>query len=354
MIPSRIWNDSAIWTSMAATRRELLVRGHFDGTRYRMQALPAVPFPTAPAEARHLIALSRLSNDEFSWYTDVPFALGHVDARDVGAMIAAIFASAEGRTEAQVRDDYARTLPRTTRVMGELFRVDSILSVQLADRSTAALFSLTMTPEGVEKKYPDLAKYLRKYVRAGRIHLTLQDSSANTYLDLKLANGKLDMRVRTAAGRMVSLYGPPRLRPDTLVLGADVTVRVRGFTVGFRNYRGEFRVIASDHERAWQLRSRREPDWVLPFITERLLRTPLRRPFRGEGAFAEIGVRDSAGAQTILGRRVAMTVQESAILRFIGRLGAIAVSDYAGKVEREEMAWLNEVFTALLADIQGS
>jgi hypothetical protein len=41
------------------------------------------------------------------------------------------------------------------------------------------------------------------------------------------------------------------------------------------------------------------------------------------------------------------------ILRFIGRLGAIAVSDYQGLAEREQLAWLREVFDALVADLRG-
>jgi hypothetical protein len=47
-----------------------------------------------------------------------------------------------------------------------------------------------------------------------------------------------------------------------------------------------------------------------------------------------------------------LEVQESAILRFIGRLGAIAVSDYSGDAEREQYIWLKEVFDGLLADIR--
>jgi hypothetical protein len=80
----------------------------------------------------------------------------------------------------------------------------------------------------------------------------------------------------------------------------------------------------------------------------------LRRPFEGEGALFRIGVRDSAGAQSILYRTLRLEVQESAILRFVARLGAIAISDYAGEVEREEMAWLRELFTALLADVRAA
>jgi hypothetical protein len=92
---------------------------------------------------------------------------------------------------------------------------------------------------------------------------------------------------------------------------------------------------------------------VLPLITEHLLRAPLRRPFQGNGAMFRLGVRDdSAGGQTLLERRLHLDVQESLILRFIGRLGAVAVSEYAGKAEREENAWLAEVFSALVADVR--
>jgi hypothetical protein len=75
-------------------------------------------------------------------------------------------------------------------------------------------------------------------------------------------------------------------------------------------------------------------------------------PFhQGEGAQFRIGVQDGVGAQTLLYRTLRLEVQESAVLRFIARLGAIAMSDYSGDVEREEMAWLRELFTAMLADV---
>jgi len=63
-----------------------------------------------------------------------------------------------------------------------------------------------------------------------------------------------------------------------------------------------------------------------------------------------LGVRDSADAETLLERRGHATVQESAILRFLNSLGSGAMSDLADRTEREEEAYLREVFAALLAD----
>lgn len=317
-----------------------------------MEAARFVPPPTRIAEARHVIELRRLSDDAFRWDTHVPFAIGRVTAPEIGAMFAAIFSSAEGRSEAEVRADYRETLTRSSVVAGQLFRVDSIPTVHHPDRSTTASFAISVTPEGVEERYPAWAKYLRRYVHTARMRLALVDSAGATYWAMDMANGQTTVRVRTAGGRLLALHGPPRLMPDSLTLTADIAVKVSRFTVGVRNYRGDFRLIANEHERAWELVSRREPEWVLPLFTRQLLRAPLRRPFQGEGALFRIGVRDSLDAQTLLYRTLRLEVQESAILRFIARLGAIAMNDYSGEVEREEMAWLRELFTAMIADIR--
>lgn len=352
VVPSRVWRDTNIWTQMTDSMRQLLAHGHINGSRYAMEAAQFVPSPSHLGEARHVIELTRLSDDEFRWDTHVPFAIGSVTAREVGAMFAAIFASAEGRSEEEIRADYRHVLPRASAIAGQLFRIDSIRPVHLPDRSTLALFAISVTPEGVEGRYPAWARYLRRYVHTARMRWTLIDSAGTAYWEMGLAAGQMTMRVRTAGGRMLALQGPPRLMPDSVTLAADVAVKVSRFTVGVRNYRGDFRIIANEHERAWELISRREPEWVLPLFTRTLLRTPLRRPFQDEGAQFRIGVRDSAGAQSLLYRTLRLEVQESAILRFVARLGAIAMSDYSGDVEREEMAWLHDLFTAMLADIR--
>lgn len=351
-LPSRVWDDTSVWTSTTASRRTLLIAGRFAGGRYHLEAARTVPLPALLAESRHLINLTRLSDDEFAWDTEVPFAIGSITAREIGAFVGALFSSAEGRAEPDVRADYQSAVPQTSAVLGQLFRVDSIKTTHLPDRSTLATFAATMTPAGVEAKYPNYARYLRRYAQTARMHWTLTDKTGGSFFEALAADGHLLLRVRTLDGSMVPLSGAARSMPDMLTLNGAFTMKVRRFTVGFHDYHTDFSIVRTDDERSLGIVSRNEPEWVLPFVTERLLRTSLRRPFQGRGVQFRIGVRDSAGTQTIFTRRMHLEVQESAILRFIGKLGAIAIGDYQGKAEREQLAWLREAFEALVADIR--
>jgi hypothetical protein len=101
--------------------------------------------------------------------------------------------------------------------------------------------------------------------------------------------------------------------------------------------------------------ARKEPSWNLPFITARLLRAPLRRPFAGEGALFRIGVRAGEGTQpTVLYRQARLAVQESAILGFLNSLSSTAMDDLNTSVEREQNAWLREVFLGLRDDARAA
>ena len=95
-----------------------------------------------------------------------------------------------------------------------------------------------------------------------------------------------------------------------------------------------------------------EPKWDLPFVTERLIRSPLHRPFEDVGAMFRIGVRDSTGAHSVLARHARLDVQESAIMRFIGSLASHAMGDLDTKVEIEEDRFIRDMFTALQADLR--
>jgi hypothetical protein len=349
-----VWDDTSVWTGVTSSRRTLLVGGGFIGGRYRFQTAHNAPAPTKPADSRHTVELTRLTDGQYAWDTDVAYALGSVTAPDVGAYLGALISAAEGRNERELRAEFRATAPQTSATLSQLFRVDSVRTTHFADRSTLATFALTMTPEGVETRFPNFARYMRRYFQTARMRWTLTDPAGAGYFECSASNGRLLLRVRTLGGKMVSLAGPARAIPDSLTLNGEIfTMKLSRFTIGVREYHAEFTTVRGDHERAWSVVSRHEPHWVLPLITEHLLRAPLRRPFQGRGASFQLGVRDdSTGGQTLLQRRLHLEVQESLILRFIGRLGAIAVSDYAGKVEREQSAWLAEVFAALVADVR--
>ena len=76
------------------------------------------------------------------------------------------------------------------------------------------------------------------------------------------------------------------------------------------------------------MRFRREPKWDLPLATERLIRSPLRRPFEGRGSELRLAVRDDLGSQAMSVRQVRTAVRESAIMRWLGGLGATAFGDF--------------------------
>jgi hypothetical protein len=359
-LPSRVWDDTVVWTGSTSSRRSLQINGRLENGRYRLEAA-RLPAPVVQlADSRHVINLTRLTSDEYVWDTDVGYAIGGVTAPQVGAFLSALIAAAEGRGEKEIRSDYRAAIPLASAALGQLFSVDSIRTVHLADRSTLATFAISMNPANIEPRYPNFARYLRRYAETARMHWRLMDrggarvaGDGATYLDYSLAGGRALLRIRTLSGVLVPLSGLARPMPDSLALHGDFTMKVRRFTMGFRGYHAELNLIRTDHERAWSLAARTEPSWVLPFVTERFLRAPLRRPFQGSGALFRIGVRDdSTGGQSLLHRRMHLEVQESTVLRFIGRLGAIAVSDYAGLAEREQNAWMREVFAALVTDVR--
>ncbi|HET9455302.1 MAG TPA: hypothetical protein VFO66_13535 [Gemmatimonadaceae bacterium] len=352
LLPSRVWGDTAAWNSSTPSTRALLVGGRYAGSRYRLDAAPTVPWPDSPADSRHGILLTRIAEDEYAWDTDVAYALGSVRARDVATMVRLLFTSAEGRTEAELRADYRSAIPRTSRVMGQLFPLDSIHTARLADSSTLASVYARITPAGIEQRLPNFAKYMRKYAETAKMHWRLADASGATFLEFRLRDGGILIRLRSRNGELIPIVGPARQLPDTLVLHGDMTLKVRIFTAGFRNYRSRFVLTNTARSTAFAVESRQEPEWVLPLVTERLLRAPLRRPFQGEGALFRMSVRDSAGAQTILLRELHLEVKESAILRFISRLSSTAYSDFAGKVEREQLLWLRDLLTGLAADVR--
>jgi len=64
-----------------------------------------------------------------------------------------------------------------------------------------------------------------------------------------------------------------------------------------------------------------------------------------------LAVRDDLGNQAMSVRQVRTAVRESAIMRWLGGLGATAFGDYTGNSEAEENRFLTEVFGALRQDV---
>ena len=53
-------------------------------------------------------------------------------------------------------------------------------------------------------------------------------------------------------------------------------------------------------------------------------------------------------------RQIRLFVQESAILRFLNSLSGTAFSEFEDRVDREENAWLRDVFAGMRADARAA
>jgi hypothetical protein len=352
LVPSRVFDDSAVWTSMPSpVLRALFVQGASEeGGHYLFASRATVALPAHLGESRHIITLARLSPNEYVWDTNVDFALGTVTAAEVGAFASALLASGERGSEQELRANYRAAAPRATQVAGALFSLDSIRARPFSDGTSDVHLTIGIHTDGLKARFPAFADYVARYANPAHYRVSMTDRSGAIWFDVEGADRQLSIHYRAAQGRLAPLYGAPRVRPDTMELHVDFTTKLKLFTVGMHNLVTDFIITDTPHERAWTFIARREPEWSLPLITVHLIRTPLRRPFEGTGVIFHLGVRDSADAQTLLERRAHATVQESAILRFLNSLGSGAMSDLADRTERDEEEFLRELFVALQAD----
>ena len=134
--------------------------------------------------------------------------------------------------------------------------------------------------------------------------------------------------------------------PDSLKLLVDVSMKYGLFRVGVTKLVGDFTIERSTTRRAWMMRFRQEPAWHFPLAVDKLIKNSLRRPFRGSGAELSLGFRQD-GSQTLSERHARFVVNEGAIMRWLGRLGASAFGDFSGRTELEENLFLYETFEAL-------
>ncbi len=356
LTPSKVFDDTAVWTtSPTPTGRVLQIRERVTPTGVNEQeAMPDVPWPTRLGDARHVVVLTNIAHNEYAWDTDVSFALGAITAEDVSRAITTLLTSAQGRTEAQLRADYRATMPRTTQALGQLLSLDTLHTTQMPDGSTLLTLYAGVHPEGMARPYPRFAQYVQKYVNGTRFHFTLSDREGAPYVDIVSTGPTVTVRLRALHDQLMPITGPERAMADTLVLTGSFSAKIKLWTVGVRQFSSDFIIGRGPHERSWTMVFRREPDWQLPMIAERLLRTPLRRPFQGPGTSFRVSVHDTAGAQSTLTRRLHAEVQESAILRFMGGLIAKVFADLGGDTEKEEFAFLSSVFDAARLDARAA
>jgi hypothetical protein len=354
LIPSVIYNDTSVWTAFGSDSTRLItIDGEFESNRYLFTARPwpATP-PNEPGDSRHYIRLKMVGENQYEWITNVDIAAGSIKPDEFANVLSKFLLSSENRSSAELRADYRTSFPRTTAALGRLFSLDTISVARDAEGATFVQMGIRLTPDGIRAIMPDFAKYLDKYVTPAQYKALVTDKRGGRWVELFGDDNYMILKLRTKNGHLVPLNGPLRPLPSEFQLTSDFTTKILFFTVGYKKLISDVTSIDSDRERGWLFRFTREPHWRLPSAVSCLIHSPLKRPFPGSGAMVRLVLRENPGSQTIIARRTSTVVQESAILRFIGKLGATAMGDFVGKSESEENRFSAEVFNALRLDIR--
>ena len=350
LTPSRIYPDTTLWTSTSRGVHTVSVAGEVIGDRYILSARPAVPRPDVPGKSRHDMHLRRIEDAVHQWDSTDELAVGTATADEIFAILEGALRGME-RPAGDVRTDYRTAFPRTTDMLGRLVILDSLRTVADEDGSTVITMAARLDPDRFRPFAPRYATYMKEYLEPLRIDVALTDAAGTVWGVANFRRNLLELRVRSRDGQLRPLgRSVTTARPDSLQLRISFFAKVLFFDVGTTNLIADVVPVRTDAARGWSVRFRREPSWHFPLAVSRLLRAPLRRPFAGDGARVEYVVRDTVGGQTLLARNIHIVVQESAIVRWLGALGATAMGDLSIEAEQEKDRFIGEVFRAMAED----
>jgi hypothetical protein len=354
--PSRLLDDEEMWTARGENDRTLEIAGGERDGRYMLYQRHAVPAPRIPGHARHVMHLEVLGDNEFRWTSLDEVALGPITIRDLDRALTAILVAAEEGNGDVTRLATRTAFPRASASLARMFVIDSLRTARDADGATSVVIGVGLRPAVAERSFQALGRYARKYWLPIRWRLIASDSLGARWGDFTKRDSSIVLRFRVKDGSLAPFGAPPRRVDDVMSLTIDLSAKVGPFRVGARELEVLTSRSASPSAIAMTFRFLREPDWQLPPLVARLLRSPLRRPFEGTGALMRYGVRtegDSSGdTLSTVWRDIDVTVRESAILRFFGRLGGTALSDFRAGAEKEAERLWGESLRALADDVK--
>jgi len=353
LVPSRIFRDTSIWTEASGNQRVLDIAGApASGGGYRLVIDGKSPPFTSPSTYHRRLELRDIGRGVYEWRARDDLAVGSVRGSDLGATVTAIFSALEGNRGSTLRTANRELLPRTSAALVRLYTLDSLETTPNPDGATSVAIIATIHPKRLTSVLPQYARYLDKYVSPLTYSVSLVDAEDRRWGEATVRDRRFIFRFRVAGGNLAPMNAPPSRIPATLRVRMSFTAKALIFRVGFRDLLGDVALQRDAHTSGFTATFKSEPDWILPLLTERMLRAPLRRPFMKDGAQLTFAISDSASAQTHLTRSYNLTVQESSILRFLGKLGNSAISDFRSGAEREADQFTGELWGAIRADVE--
>jgi hypothetical protein len=346
LTPSRLFPDTTIWTSIDGGIRTVSVGGGIDSGRYVLAARDVVARPDAPGMSRHVMHLRRIGDAVHEWDSTDELAIGTARAAEIYSVLEGAMRGLE-RPADSVRADYHLSFPRTTATLARLFTLDTLRTIAEADGSTTITLAVRVDANRLRPSAPRYAAYLDDYLKPLRFEVALTDAAGTTWWTARFRRNLFELRLRSRDGKMQPIEGSADALADSLRLRISFFAKVLFFDVGTSNLIADVIPIRDEGARGWSLRFRREPQWHFPLAVGRLLRAPLRRPFADGGAALEYVIHDSAGEQTLLARNLHIVVQESAIIRWLGALGATAMGDLSTAADQEKDRFIGDMFRAV-------
>lgn len=353
--PSRLIDDSEVWTSRGDDERVLEIAGARRDGRYTLFHHHGAPAPRAAGEARHVMRLQILGDDEFRWTSADEVALGPVSLAAFDRAMTAIFLAAERSDAAATRLATHAAFPRAAASLARMFAIDSLRTSRDADGATSVVVGLGLRPGRAARSFEALGQYARKYWVPIRWRMSVEDSLGARWGDFTKRDSSIVLRFRVKDGSLAPMGSLTHRVGSTVSLTVDASVKVGPFRVGVRDLDVRALRVTSPTHIAMAFRFPAEPEWQLPPLVARLLRSPLRRPFEGSGALMRYGVRTEAlpsgDTLSTVWRDIDVTVRESGVLRFFGRLGGTALDDFRAGAEKEAERLWEESLRGLAQDL---
>lgn len=354
--PSRLLDDKDLWTSRGENERLLEIAGARQAGRYTLFHHHAARSPRAPGEARHVMRLQVLGDDEFRWTSLDEVALGPITVPDLDRALTAIFLAAERSDAVAIRAGARSAFPRASASLSRMFVIDSLRTTRDPDGATSIALGLGLRPGRAQRSFEALGPYARKYWVPVRWRLSVADSLGAHWGEFTKRDSSILLRFRVKDGSLAPVGSTPRHIGRSARLTVDASVKVGPFRVGVRGLDVRVARSANRTEMAMSFLFSEEPEWQLPPLVARLLRSPLRRPFEGPGALMRYGVRTESHApsdtMSTVWRDIDITVRESGILRFFGRLGGTALGDFRAGAEKEAERLWDESLRGLAKDVE--
>ena len=351
LVPSRVFNETSAWSSAQDDSRSLVIAGSGVPGQYHLSLVTSAPTLARPGDYRRDRHLTKLSGSEYEWLAHDDLAIGSVTSADFANAVTALFTAIEHASDSSFRTAYRAELPRTTAALSPLYSMDTIRLTRAASGGTEVHLVIRSHPDSLPPAFSHFAKYLDKYSRPTDTELTAYDDAGHQWWHIRKQEARITLDFGVHDGSLAPLTGAVTRIPDQIHVRVDFSTRAWIFRVGASNAVADVQLVGAPHDKGFIATFTHEPDWQLPPLVERMLRAPLKRPFQEGGITLEEGVHDAPGHETSLSSEYRFVLEESSIMRWLGRLGGSAMSDFQQGAEQEANVFIYQAFEAMRQDL---